>query len=55
MKILKINEEIINELKVKKYINNKSKKEGTWNGGDWVPWSIRINTINKSQIPLPSF
>ena len=45
---------IINELKVRKYINNKSKKEGTWNGGDWVPWIYEL-TLSSSSIPHTKF
>ena len=48
---LKIMNEIINELKVKDYINNKSKKEGTWNGGDWVPWVYELTLSTNSNSP----
>ena len=39
------------------YINNKSKNEGTWNGGDWVPWvyELTLSTNSNSLTKLLRF
>ena len=57
--LIKINNEnnivlskLIQELTVSKYINKKSKKEGTWNGGDWIPWTYNLDLFNKSNEQL---
>jgi hypothetical protein len=35
--------DIFENLKVKTYLGNESKDDGTWNDGDWVPWKYKIN------------
>lgn len=54
--LIKVNDEnmlkvtkVVDELTVLKYINKKSKNEGTWNGGDWVPWTYNLQLYNRSK------
>ena len=57
--LMKINNEntivlsqLIQELTASKYINKKSKKEGTWSGGDWIPWTYNLDLFNESNQKL---
>jgi hypothetical protein len=44
--------QLIQGLTVSKYINKKSKKEGTWSGGDWIPWTYNLDLFNESNQKL---
>ena len=44
---------IINEFqnfKVQSFLNNKSKSDGTWNEGDWVPWRYKFKFNNNDNL-----
>ena len=41
--------DIFENFKVKTYLGNESKHDGTWNDGDWVPWKYKINLNYKKQ------
>jgi hypothetical protein len=44
--------DMFENFKVKTYLGNESKHDGTWNDGDWVPWKYKIN-LNYIKQSLP--
>ena len=47
---------IFENFKVMTYLGNKSKHDGTWNDGDWVPWKYKINVkYIKQSLPQKQF
>ena len=48
--------DIFENFKVKTYLGNESKHDGTWNDGDWVPWKYKINVkYIKQSLPEEQF